>query len=93
MITNDDRIRITKNALGQIEDNLYRANMQLKADASWVSGSGQTIEEYILELEKDAAPLRVEIERLKRLRDCDVCGGTGDDECPNCDGVGQVRIR
>jgi hypothetical protein len=44
--------------IGNIEDDLYRAKMQKKADPNWKSGNGESIDDYISDCEKRLVELK-----------------------------------
>ena len=50
---NEAQRRAIQSAIGNMQDNLYRARMQKRADPSWVSGNGETIDQVIAGYQKE----------------------------------------
>lgn len=55
---NKSQLDAIKNAIGGMEDNLYRAKLQKKAMPDWHSGNGEHIDELIAQYEKGIAELK-----------------------------------
>ncbi len=61
-------IEVLKRELGNVEDNLYRAHLQQRNDASWVSANGESVGHVIMSYQNRAATLRESLRQLQEGR-------------------------
>lgn len=55
---NEVQKRAIRTAIGNMEDNLYRAKMQQHAMPTWMSGNGETIDQVIAGYQKELDALK-----------------------------------
>lgn len=56
--------KIFRDAIGNAEDDLYRAKMQMRAMPTYVSGNGDTIESMVQAYQKGVDEIKAEAKRL-----------------------------